>query len=148
MSEVTQEIAAPEVVKPNDYITIKVNKEDREVFMSGGLIRNLVPYFMDLQSVAEIFGQPILQNEVIIQALKPRTPRGTPVADPTIDEFEMTQDESNKFIAWITEHVLHYFIGSVTTAQELGQRNEPAFLKLMKSMESLTGSPASPPLNQ
>lgn len=129
--------------KPSDYITIKVNKADKEVFMSGGLIRNLVPYFMDFTSVAEIFNQPIIQNEVIVQALKDRTARGTPTENPTIDDFLISMDDTNRLVAWITEHVLFYFIESVTTAHKLGQRNEPTLKKLealILSMASTNGS--------
>lgn len=129
--------------KPTDYLHIKVNKEDKEVFMSGGLIRNLVPYFMDFTSVAEIFNQPIIQNEVIVQALKNRTARGNPTENPTIDDFVMTMDDTNRLVAWITEHVLFYFIESVTTAHKLGQRNEPTLKKLealILSMASINGS--------
>lgn len=140
MSDVTNK-EVPE--KPSDFLSIKVNKEDKEVFMSGGLIRNLVPYYMDFQSVAEIFNQPIIQNEIIIQTLKARSVRGAPIETVTIDDFDMSMEDTNRLIAWVTEHVLFYFIESVTTAHKLGQRNEPALKKLealILSMASTNGS--------
>lgn len=126
--------------KPSDRISVVVNGEVREVFMSGGLLRNVIPYYMDLGGVADIFNQPFLQNDVIVQCLKPRTPRGIAVEVYTIDDFEMTIEESNKLIAWTAEHAIHYFIESVTTAHQLGQRNEDQLKKLQKLMESMNGT--------
>ena len=50
------ETTAPK--KADDRLTIKVNGQDKEVFMSGGLIRTLVPHFATFNDFAEIFSRP------------------------------------------------------------------------------------------
>lgn len=129
-----------EVKKPSDRLAVTVNNELKEVFMSGGLIRNVVPYYMGMENITEIFSEPQLQNEVIVQCVKPRTMNGTPLKVYTIDDFELSTDESNKLIAWVTEHVLYFFIDSLTTATKLGKRVESQATILAKLMESAIGS--------
>lgn len=126
--------------KPLDRITVNLKDGPREVFMSGGLLRTIVPFYMDMVSVGDIFKEPEIQNHIIVQVLKPRSVRGQPVEDYTIDDFEMSPDEANILIGWVTEHALFHFIESVTTAHKLGQKNAPALGQLTKLMESLTGS--------
>lgn len=126
--------------KPLDRITTIVNGQPREVFMSGGLLRNIVPYYMEMVSVGDIFKEPEIQNHIVVQMLRPRSVRGQPIEAYTIDDFEMGTEEMNSLIGWATEHALFHFIESVTTAHKLGQKNAPALGQLTKLMESLTGS--------
>lgn len=135
----TEEVK-PEVEKPSDRLTITVNGKEQEIFMSGGLIRTLVPYYMESQTATEMFGESLLQNEVIVECVRPRTKSGQPRLSYTIDDFEISRDDSNKLIAWVTEHVLYFFIDSMTTVFSFGQKNQPQIQKLMKLMQSPAGS--------
>lgn len=135
----TEELKA-EVTKPSDRLTINVNGKDQEIFMSGGLIRTIVPYVENSQTAAEIFGEAALQNEIIVECVRPRTKSGEPKKNFTIDDFEITTEDSNKLVAWVTEHVLYFFIDSMTTVYSFGQKNQAQIQKLMKLMQSQAGS--------
>lgn len=138
----TEETNIP--TKPEDRITVKVNGAEKEVFMSGGLIRTLLPYFRDFEDFADIFSRPEEQNQLIIETLKDRTPAGRAIKDQTIFDFEMSMEESNKLVNWVVEHSLHFFIESVTQAKDVFVKNTAKIQGLAKLMESLTGTSALP----
>ena len=130
-----------DVKKPEDRIFITVNGKEKEVFMSGGLIRTLLPYFNDFEDFAEIFSRPEEQNQIIVEALKDRTAAGRAAdKDKTIFDFEMNMDDTNKLVNWVVEHSLHFFIESVTRAKDLFVQNSGKIQDLAKLMESLTGT--------
>ena len=131
--------------KPDDRLTIHVNGTEKELFMSGGLVRALVPYYRNLGEANEVFGDSELQNYILTEVLKERTKRGAPVGthDWSIDDFEVSQEDSIKIIGWVTEHVLYFFIDSVMLAQNLEKRQKPMMEQLAKLTQSQTGSAAS-----
>lgn len=142
----TEEVK-PEVEKPSDRLTINVNGKDQEIFMSGGLIRNIVPYYMSSMTTIEIFTEFTLQSEIIAECVKPRNNHGQPKKEYTIDDFEISREDANKLIAWVTEHVLYFFIDNINLTQKVQDRNTPQIQKLMKLMQSPTGSQDSQEVN-
>jgi hypothetical protein len=131
------------IVKPQDRFTVVVNGQDQEVFMSGGLLRKLVPVAGVLSDFSDVYTNTEIQNELLVTALMPRNVRGSTVGTYSIDDFEMTVEEFDKLLGWIMEHILHFFIGSVTNAQQMVEKNQPAMAKLERLMQSMTGSPDS-----
>ena len=127
-----------EAVKPLDTISITVNKEMKEVFMSSGLLRNILILVGDIQDFQLIYSDFHLQNAILIEALRPRTELGNPNNKPTVDDFEMSIDDGNKLIDWIVEHVLHFFVELSERAVVTAQRNQ----SLMTRLEKLTPSPS------
>lgn len=127
--------------KPDDKITVTVNDQEVEVFMSGGLIRTLVPYYMNSTTTTEIFSEVLLQNDIIVECVRPRNKSGQVRKNYTIEDFEITPEDSNKLVAWVTEHVLYFFIDSMTSVQDFSQRNKPQIQTLMRLMQSPVGLP-------
>ena len=134
--------------KPNDRLTITVNNQPLEIFMSAGLIRLIAPIYSGGLNVDEIFQDPEVQNEIILLAVQPRGKRGqTPDKYDSIEDVEMSLEDGFKLVGWVTEHVFHFFIESATTARELGHRATPHMERFLKSLESPTGQQNSQPLN-
>lgn len=127
-----------EVVKPLDTISIMVNNETKEVFMSSGLLRNILILVGGIQDFQLIYTDFHLQNAIIIETLRSRTELGNPNNKPTIDDFEMSIDDGNKLIDWIVEHVLHFFVELSERAIATAQKNQT----LMTRLEKLTPSPS------
>lgn len=131
--------------KPQDRILINVNGEDKEVFMSGGLIRQLMPIAGQLEDFALVFTDVQAQNQLIVEALRPRTQHGTPkskdkeIQQYTIDDFTLSVEDTDKFVSWIMEHVLHFFVNSLTSAKKLVDKNEQTFKLIQKLTQSQTG---------
>lgn len=129
--------------KPNDYLSVVVNKEPQEVFMSGGLVRRLSAYMGNLQDFSAVFGDAELQNLLVVEALRPRNKRGETAQEYTIEDFELSTEDTTKLVMWITEHALHFFVQSLQSAKELGDNNKDLTEVLQKLMQSGNGSEAS-----
>lgn len=125
-----------EVVKPADRITVVVNGENKEVFMSGGLIRELSPIVGGLEDFAGAFVDTEVQKVLLIEVLKPRNPRGNPSENKEygLDDFSMSLEECDKLLNWVMDHVLHFFVNSLTSAKSLAERNQ----KTIQMIEELT----------
>jgi hypothetical protein len=127
--------------KLSDRLTITVNDQPTEIFMSGGLIRRLAAY-TTFEDVAGIYGDYQVQEILIIEALSPRSQRGVPLEELNIDKFNISMTEAEKLIEWIVEHITDFFINSVEQALKFQERNLPALQKIQakaESMQSLTG---------
>lgn len=136
----------PKVQKPKDRLTITVNEKDQEVFMSGGLIRQLAPIASSLGEFTQIFQNADIQEALIITALRPRTLAGQPVVKDlnySLDDFVMSTDEMDKLIAWIADHVLYFFVNSLSAAKSLMDSNSDTMKRLDQLTRSLIGSQAS-----
>lgn len=126
------------ITKPEDRITVTVNNEQRELFMSAGLVRSLAAFIGDITAVDMIYSDPILQTAMLVHALTPRTERGA-AADKAyaLDDFEMTPDEAEKIVMWIGGHMLYFFINAALMLQSTVEKPVEALQSLMSS---LTGS--------
>lgn len=130
--------------KPSDYLTITVNKEPVELFMSGGLVRRLAPYVGALEQFSLIYSDVFIQTDLIVEALRPKSKRGEDIGRYTIDDFDISQEDTNKLVSWIVEHVLHFFADSVASAQILAENSKGVVETLQRLVQSQTGSSASP----
>lgn len=134
--------------KPEDRLAIHVNGELKEIFMSGGLLRRLAPYVGHADDFSQIYQDAITQNMMVVEALRPRTVYGTAVAkrgdgqkvEHDIDDFELSTDDMDKLVNWITEHVLYFFISGVLNAKTLAEKNKEVMTSLQKLMQLSNGS--------
>lgn len=137
-------------VKPNDRMTVEVNGQPQEVFMSGGLVRNIMRHFSQFDDFGQIFTNAEEQNVLIIQLLRPRNKSGSPAVkvNYSIDDFEMSIDDSAALVSWAVDHCLHFFMNSVSSATNLFESNKDNLVSMMKSVESTIGSKVSPDVKQ
>lgn len=129
------------ITKPNAYFTLKVNGEEHTVFMSGGLIRTIMPMFMATDDFGAIYGDFQLQNAVIIELLRPRSKnnRDKKITDYDIDDFEISLEETNALIEWTVEHVLNFFVDTMKSTQNVTERSLPQLQLLKELQQSMTG---------
>lgn len=132
--------------KPNDRLTVRVNNEDREIFMSGGLVRRLASITGLLKDYTTLFTNIPVQEQLTIECMRPRKIAGQPVdssLEYTLDDFEMSTEDMRKLMEWVADHCLHFFLSSATSATNLVVKNEKPLTNLMKLTQSPTGSPPS-----
>ena len=133
-------------VKPQDRLTVTVNSMPQDIFMSGGLIRQIVATIGGgVEDINTFFTNPFIQNDIVVEAVRPRNKRGqTKLNDDkpyTIDDFEITQEDFDTILNWAMEHVLYFFMSSLTNAQALSEKTQPLMEKMEKLVEQLpTGS--------
>jgi hypothetical protein len=138
----TQEVE--EIQKPDDRLKIKLHNEDKELFMSAGLIRRIVPYFMaGSQSFGEVLVDADAQSQILAEILVDRNERGEP------DETSITKnldglgiEDSNKVIEWSLLHAAHFFIENVKMVKNIKTKEESMMETMSTLMQSLNGSSA------
>lgn len=129
--------------KPTDRLTISVNDKEQTVFMSGGLIRKIMPYFAQYDDFTNVFSDFEMQNLLVVELVRPRTERGEARKDYTIEDFQITQEETLKLVEWTVEHVLSFFIDTMKTSKRLADNNQHQVAVLTALLQSMTGSQAS-----
>ena len=129
------------ITKPNPHHSITVNGEPTTIFMSGGLIRIIMPMFLATDDFGAIYGDFQLQNEVIVELLRPRgkNNRDKKTVEYTIDDFEMSQEDATALIEWTVEHVLNFFVDTMKSTQNVTERSLPQLQLLNELQQSMTG---------
>lgn len=115
--------------KLSDRLTITVNNQPTEIFMSGGLIRRLAAY-TTMDDITGIYADYQVQEILIIEALSPRSQRGVPLEELNIDQFGLSMGDAEKLIEWIVEHITDFFINSVEQALKFQEKNIPILQKI------------------
>lgn len=123
------------------HFDIKVNGEDRTVFMSYGLSRELARLLPDPSAIPALFLDDETQIKVLSAVLAKRKPSGKitdPVADP--DDIEADTADIEALLQWTAEHVADFFVRSLRRSMEVLESREDEAVALIAS---LTGSKAS-----
>jgi hypothetical protein len=117
-----------------DKITVKVNGEDREIFMSFGLLNSVTKIVYDMQMVATMALVPELREDVLKQLLAKRTPSGkVTAAIDDIDEIDISIDDVVSLLDWTSEHLLDFFLKALDKAKSMADRNQARMTALMPS---------------
>lgn len=130
------------IEKPEDVYTVRVDGNPVEVFMSGGLVRQLAPLVGTFEDIGQAFGDPELQNALVIAALTKRSPRGVKLEEKDASAYDISLEEFDKFISWIMEHILYFFVKSMQSATKVVEKSTPLMEALDKLTQSQTGSSA------
>lgn len=126
----------------SDHFTITVNGEEREIFMSYNLLRELVKICTSIEATIAIAVDEELHDAVVGALLAERSKSGRITQAVDLLDLELDAEEVMGLIAWAQDHALDFFAKALLRGQAVVQRHEA-------SLEALTssrgGSPASPP---
>ena len=106
-------------------INVTVDGEDREIFMSFGLLNELTSWLGSPEALPAIFVKAEMRSEMLSRLLAERKKSGkliTPVAD--IDDVEIELADVQRLLQWATEHVLSFFLQSLTVLKGVLERDE------------------------
>lgn len=137
----------------NDHITVRVGDEDREFFMSFGLLRDLNRTFPNPQDPAQVFHDPVRFENALWLLLVPRTLTGKILQDEfDLDEVAVTPSDAITLVKWGMEHLMRFFLQKLGELPRLGEASVgqmedllSAFpgLKALASMSPSAGRTAS-----
>lgn len=132
-------MSTEEIKIPSDTLTVSLRSGERELFMSAGLIRELIGYVGTGEDFVGMWTEPQKQTFLMATVLVNRDAKGVPdIQDPDEIIASIGVIESRKVLEWIEDHVLYFFIGNAETAKKSLQG--PAMQKLL---ELLSGSQLS-----
>jgi len=106
----------------SEHLTVSINGEDRELFMSYGLLNELSRILGSIESIADAAMDPVVRDEVLIACLSERSKTGKLINRVDIDDLGFSVDTAGAIIEWASEHVLDFFMKRVESANRLAEK--------------------------
>ncbi|HQT79056.1 MAG TPA: hypothetical protein PLD10_18540 [Rhodopila sp.] len=114
----------------------------KSLFMSFGLLHELLTIVGDIPRVAIIAADDDLRKSVLNAVLAERDQTGAITTPANFFTLNITAEDVRKICAWVGEHCLDFFIGAIETAVEIHKPQEDRLKGLENSMPSGLGIPA------
>lgn len=128
-----------------ETFTLKVNGEDREVFMSFGLLNELTTIVGDPGAIASLTLNPEMRNKVLAAALAKRKKSGKVEETIDIDDVDITITDMENVLDWVSGHVMSFFVRSLRKVAAVNEKYEAPLKDLVSSLVgSKTSASANP----
>lgn len=128
----------------SDKLSITYNGEERELFMSYGLLNELTKLVGSPEIAPSITVNEILRESVLMAVLAERKPTGKVVkAVEDIDDIEVSVEDVEKILDWATDAVLSFFVRSLGKMVQRVEDNKEVLEGLKSSLDGLVGSPSA-----
>lgn len=128
------------IKKPTDRLKVSFGLSpdlpniERELFMSAGLLRKLATVTSGHASMVDLYTDASMQSFLIVEVLKPRTPRGEAVTEYQLEDFDISIEEAEKVSNWIIEHIVSFFLNAVQKVRTAVEDKDSNLMKLAVSM--------------
>ena len=104
---------------PSDHFTLPVlGQDDKEIFMSFGLLSDLTTVVVDVDTLAHIHVVPEVRAEVLKVVLSERNERGEITVEHTAYTVPMIPHDAKALLNWIHQHVAAYFMHALQNMTE------------------------------
>lgn len=121
--------------------TLKLGEEEREIFMSFGLLNDLTRLVTDPSEVPRMLLDPELRDAVLKELLAERKKSGKVLKDlPDVEDIDADPGEIEKLLDWTMEHVMAFFVRSLQKTAKMGERHLETLKSLQSSLDGLNGS--------
>jgi hypothetical protein len=126
----------------SDRLTVKVGDEDRQLFMSFGILNAIASALgNNIENVGMISVNPDLRNGVLGALLSKRDEKGVITEEFNSFVTELSTEDGEKILEWAGDHVLGFFIRAMETQARLVEKNKERVAKFA-STASAAGSKA------
>lgn len=129
--------------RPSDYFTITVNGEEREVFMSYGLLRTLSKIIENDPNKIHLLQMDDECHSVAVREMLAERKKSGKVKEPfTEEDFEdMIVDPSELvgLISWGVEHLIDFFTLKMEMMEKVARKNQARLEALMGQQLPSTG---------
>jgi ABC-type Fe3+ transport system substrate-binding protein len=124
----------------SDKLTVTINDEERELFMSFGLLDELTRIVKDPARIGSINLDPDLRQEFLTATFAKRKKSGK-IEEPTdFDDLDVSIEDIEKTISWAQEHVLNFFVRSFRNIQKVTEQYQTEITDLTSSLAGSKGS--------
>lgn len=113
---------------------IKVNDEEKTIFMSFGLLDLCANVIGDLDESATAAADNKMRGGLIAALLSEYDDEGEVSKKFNLMSADIDEDDVLNLLAWAQEHVMRFFIKSLQKASDLTSRNMDALTDLMSSV--------------
>lgn len=121
-----------------DTITITQDGDEREIYMSHGLVTTLARIFPDPQVIPTLPVDADLQHRCLTAALSERKRGGKLVKEIDPDDLDITRADIRRLLTWIMEHVLLFFVEGTQDAIRISEKIKETTAALESSLDGST----------
>lgn len=125
----------------SDTLSITLNGEERELFMSFGLLNELTTIVQDPTRIGSVNLDPELRETFLTALFAKRKKSGKIEEAIDFDDLDVSVEDVETAIEWATDHVLSFFVRSFKRIQQVTDNYKDEVTNLTSS---LTGSQKSP----
>lgn len=124
----------------SDIFKITINGEDRELFMSFGLLNELTTIVQDPSRIGAVSLDPALREQFITALVAKRKKSGKIQEPVSFDDLEVSIEDLETALTWALDHVLSFFVRSFRNIKRVTEKYGEEVSNLTSS---LTGSEKS-----
>ena len=128
-----------------DTLTIIINNEERELFMSFGLLNELTIIVGDPSRVGSITLEPDLREKFLTALYAKRKKSGKIEDTVEYDDLEIALEDVDKSLTWAQEHVLSFFVRSFRNIQMVTDKYSAEITSLTSSLDGSKNSASKKP---
>lgn len=103
---------------PAARFNLRVNDEDKEVFMSFALLNTITGYFRSAEELDQILLNPEIRNSIITELLSERNENGRILKNFDTTKMVVDPDEVLDLFEWVAEHVENFFTKALQRAKQ------------------------------
>lgn len=126
-------------------LTITIDGESRDLFMSFGLLDTLSRIVIDPSRIAAIFTEPDLREEILKAALAHRRKSGKVESEIDLEDTDISIKDVENVLQWVADHVMDFLLRSLRKVVEVTEQNKTLLQGLGSSLTGLVGSPSPSP---
>jgi len=130
---------------PTDTITITINEESRDIFMSFGLLNELTTIVGDPSRVAAVHLDPELRETFLTALFAKRKKSGKIEENIDYDDLDISVEDVEKALTWSQEHVLSFFVRSFRNIQTVTEKYQEEVTSLTSSLAGSKTSASKKP---
>lgn len=127
-------------VKLNPMISVIVDGQEREVFMSFALLNRLAYLVGNPEQVGIMMLDPVVRETALTELLAERTKGGKVINQKALDEYEVSLEEVEKLLDWAAEHVLNFTIRVAEKSTAHATKHQDRLLSLTSTAIGLANS--------
>jgi hypothetical protein len=128
---------------PNPRIKISVNGEQRDLYMSFGLLNEICRGIGNFQAALQIPVDAELRDYALLAVLSERNDEGEVTTAANLRKLDIPVDEVEDLLAWITDHCTDFFLRTMERVVKNQKTNEARMkaLAALKIPENSTPTP-------
>ena len=127
--------------KPSKTFDLTINGEKNTISMTYGLFNEIMKVVPNPGKITDlVVNDPYLRDYVIRRMLTGNkvVEKDEDLVDPF--DLDIDLDDLDDLVAWVAEHVLHFFMKSAEKTAKIGERYQPVVDRLTQLSQSLPGA--------
>jgi len=125
------------MTEKQDRISINVRGQNREVFMSFGLLNELGKVVGSAEYIPHMSLDPHMREEVLKTLLSTRDENGQITEAWNPFRHGLGPDDTIRLLSWASEHVTDFFMKALETAKAIQDKTMPRLKALMPSSDGM-----------